>query len=91
MVVKLVFKKFCEVFGGATMVMVKGGRIDAEGELIEDNIAIIHSFVKSIDSSVRQVVRQQAHQVQVALDQDMVTIVTDNVCQFIEREVSETI
>lgn len=81
-----VFKKFCEFFGGATMSIAKGGWVDADGVLIEDTIAIIHSYVTAINASVHKLVRQQAHQVQVSLDQDAVTIVFDNTCTFIERE-----
>ena len=68
LVAHAVFKKFCSFFGGATMTVANGGWIDADGALIEDKIAIIHSFVKSIDGSVRKLVRIQAHQVQISLE-----------------------
>ena len=90
LIYKMVFKKFCEVFGGATATMVKGGLIDVKGELVINNIVIVHSFVKSINNAVRKIIRQQAHQVQVVLDQDAVTVVLDNRCQFIEREDIDT-
>lgn len=86
LVAHLVFKRFCEFFGGATVTVAKGGWINSDGALIEDEIAIVHSFVKAIDSSVRKLVRKQAHHVQLALDQDAVTVVFDNTCTFIERE-----
>jgi hypothetical protein len=89
LIAHLVFKRFCEFFGGATVTVAKGGLINSDGALIEDEIAIVRSFVKSIDGSVRKLVRKQAHDVQLALDQDAVTVVLDNTCAFIEREDSE--
>ena len=78
----VVFKMFCEEFGGATVNPVLGGWIDAKGNLVTDKIGIVYSYVSGITPVVSKMLKKIAIEVREKLHEDAVTLVIDNVAKF---------